>query len=230
MRYLMAIGSLVRDVEPTRELAEKHADVFFAAGLHPHDAKDWSAAARKSLEALLDHPRLLAVGEIGLDYHYHHSSPEQQREAFRDQIRLAIERSLPLVIHTREAHDDTLRILAEEKAEKVGGVFHCFSGSLAMAGFAVSRGFRISFSGMLTFKNAGELREIAATLPQDRILTETDAPFLSPHPHRGKRNEPVRTLEVVQCLAALRGVTAEMMGEETTRNFETTFPRLARSR
>ena len=229
MRYLMAIGSLVRDVEPTRELAEKHADVFFAAGLHPHDAKDWSAAARKSLEALLDHPRLLAVGEIGLDYHYHHSSPEQQREAFRDQIRLAVERSLPLVIHTREAHDDTLRILTEEKAERVGGVFHCFSGSPAMAGFAVSRGFRISFSGMLTFKNAGELREIAATLPQDRILTETDAPFLSPHPHRGKRNEPVRTLEVVQCLAALRGVTAETMGEETTRNFELTFPRLARS-
>jgi TatD DNase family protein len=98
-----------------------------------------------------------------------------------------------------------------------------------MAGFAVSRGFRISFSGMLTFKNAGELREIAATLPQDRILTETDAPFLSPHPHRGKRNEPLRTLEVVQCLAALRGVTAETMGEETTRNFETTFPRLTRS-
>ena len=130
------------------------------------------------------------------------------------------------MIHTREAHEDTLRILEEEKAAEVGGVFHCFSGNDEMARYAVERGYRVSFSGSITFKNAGDLRRIAAAVPPDLLLTETDAPFLSPHPHRGGRNEPVRVLEVVTKLAEIRGTTPDSMGERTTRNFEAAFPRL----
>ena len=224
---LLCIGSMVGDAEPARELAERHPDVFFAAGLHPHDARHWNEAIRGRLDSLASHPRFLALGEIGLDYHYNHSPPEAQREAFRAQIRLAREGRVPIVIHTREAHDDTLQILSEEKASEVGGVFHCFSGDTAMAEFAVSHGFRVSFSGSLTFKNAAALREIAARLPAESILTETDSPFLSPHPHRGKRNEPARTVEVVRCLAELRGVSPEAMGEQTSQNFQNAFPRLS---
>ncbi len=223
---LLCIGSMVGDAEAARDLAERHPDVFFAAGLHPHDARHWDEAIRGRLDSLASHPRFLALGEIGLDYHYNHSPPEAQREAFRAQIRLARERGVPIVIHTREAHDDTLRILSEEKASEVGGVFHCFSGNAEMARFALDHRFKVSFSGSLTFKNAAALREIAAGLPAESLLTETDAPFLSPHPHRGKRNEPARTAEVIRCLAELRGVSPEAMGEQTCRNFQLAFPRL----
>jgi len=226
MRHLLCIASLVRDVDATRAFSEKHPDVYFTAGLHPHDARLWDDGLRQRLEGILSHPRLLAIGEIGLDYHYNYSAPEIQREAFRAQIQLARARRLPIVIHTREAHEDTLKILDEESASEVGGVFHCFSGNRAMADFALERNFRISFSGSLTFKNAESLRRIAPIVPEAALLTETDAPFLSPHPHRGQRNEPARVLEVVRCLAELRQVAPEMMGELTTRNFEAAFPRL----
>ena len=226
MRHLLCIASLPRDLDATREFSEMHQDVYFAAGLHPHDARLWDDALRQRLEEVLSHPRLLALGEIGLDYHYNYSPPEMQREAFRMQIRLARAHQCPIVIHTREAHDDTVRILDEESASEVGGVFHCFSGNQAMADFALERRFRISFSGSLTFKNAESLRQIASTLPPDVLLTETDSPFLSPHPHRGKRNEPARVVEVVRCLAQVRLVSPEAMGELTTRNFEAAFPRL----
>jgi TatD DNase family protein len=226
LRHLLCIASLVRDLDATREFSETHPGVFFAAGLHPHDARLWDDPLRQRLEEMLSHPRLLAIGEIGLDYHYNYSPPEAQRAAFRAQIQLARSHQLPVVIHTREAHEDTLRILDEENAAQVGGVFHCFSGNQAMADFALERNFKISFSGSLTFKNAEPLRQVAAVVPPDALLTETDAPFLSPHPHRGKRNEPARVVEVVRCLAQLRRVDPEAMGELTTRNFEAAFPRL----
>jgi TatD DNase family protein len=229
LRYLCTIGSLARDAEGAAALAEKHDFIYFTAGLHPHDAKLWDEASPGRLEALSAHSRLLAIGEIGLDYHYDHSPRDRQREVFREQIRLARRLKLPLVIHTREAHDDTLRILEEEKAEEVGGIFHCFSGNDEMARFAAGIGFRISFSGSLTFKNAGDLRAVAAGVPEHLLLTETDAPFLSPHPHRGKRNEPLRVLEVVATLAGIRGTTPEAMGDRTTRNFQAAFPRLSPS-
>jgi TatD DNase family protein len=228
LAQLLCIGSMVRDAEAAQALSERHPDIYFAAGLHPHDARFWDDSLRGRLDALAAHPRFLALGEIGLDFHYNHSPPEAQRHAFRAQIRLARERAVPLVIHTREAHDETLQILSEEKASEVGGVFHCFSGNTAMAEFALSVGFRVSFSGSLTFKNAGALREIAAALPAESLLTETDAPFLSPHPHRGKRNEPARSADVVRCLAEIRGVSPEAMGEQTCRNFQDAFPRLSR--
>jgi TatD DNase family protein len=225
---LLCIGSLAGDMDAARALSEIEPDVFFATGLHPHEARLWNEDLRLRLSGMASHPRLLAIGEIGLDYHYHHSAPDLQREAFREQIRLARDCRLPIVIHTREAHDDTLRILKEEKAEEVGGVFHCFSGNRAMAEFAFRGSFLISFSGTLTFKNAGALREIAADAPMDRLITETDSPFLSPHPFRGRRNEPARVVEIVRCLAELKHLSWEAMGEVTTRNFESAFPRAAR--
>lgn len=226
LRHLCTVGSLARDAEGALALAEKHDFIHFAAGLHPHDARLWDPASSSRLEALACHPRFLAIGEIGLDYHYDHSPRDRQREVFREQIRAARRLRLPVLIHTREAHEDTLRILEEEKAGEVGGVFHCFSGNDEMARYAVERGYRVSFSGSITFKNAGDLRRIAAAVPPDLLLTETDAPFLSPHPHRGGRNEPVRVLEVVTKLAEIRGTTPDFMGELTTRNFEDAFPRV----
>jgi TatD DNase family protein len=229
MRHLCTIGSLARDASEAAALAGKHDFIYFTAGLHPHDARLWDETSAGRLESAAANPRLLAIGEIGLDYHYDHSPRDRQREAFREQIRLARRLGLPIVIHTREAHDDTLRILEEERAAEVGGIFHCFSGDGEMARFATGLGFRISFSGSLTFKNAGDLREVAAAVPPHLLLTETDAPFLSPHPNRGKRNEPIRVMEVVSRLAEIHGITPDAMGERTTRNFESTFPRLRAS-
>jgi TatD DNase family protein len=226
LRYLCTVGSLARDAEGALALAGKHDFIYFTAGLHPHDSKLWDGTSSSRLEALSHHPRFLAIGEIGLDYHYDFSPRDRQREAFREQIRAARRLRLPVVIHTREAHEDTLRILEEEKAADVGGVFHCFSGNDEMARYAVERGYRVSFSGSITFKNAGDLRQIAAAVPPDLLLTETDAPFLSPHPHRGRRNEPIRVMEVVTKLAEIQGTTPDVMGERTTRNFEAAFPRL----
>jgi len=226
MRYVCVIASLARDVEPAVALSIKHDFIYCAVGLHPHDAKLWDGESARRIESLARHPWLVAIGEIGLDYHYDHSPRDRQQEVFREQVRVARHLGLPLVIHTREAHDDTLRILEEEKASEVAGVFHCFSGNQEMAEFALRRGFHVSFSGMITFKNAGTLRDLAARVPVDRLLSETDAPFLSPHPYRGRRNEPLRTLEVVAQLAGLHGVTPEEMGEKTTKNFEAVFPRV----
>jgi TatD DNase family protein len=226
LRHLCTVGSLSRDADGARALAEKHDFIHFIAGLHPHDAKLWDGSSLPRLEALAAHPRLLAIGEIGLDYHYDLSPRDRQREVFREQVRAARRLGLPVVIHTREAHEDTLRILDEERGEEAGGVFHCFSGNAEMARYAMERGYRISFSGSVTFKNAGDLREIAAQVPPALLLTETDAPFLSPHPHRGRRNEPVRVIEVVTKLAEIQGTTPDAMGDQTTRNFEAAFPRL----
>ena len=226
LRHLCTIGSLARDAEGAVALAERHDFVVATVGLHPHDAKLWDDGSAGRLESLAQHPRVVAIGEIGLDYHYDHSPRDRQRDVFREQIRLARRLALPIVIHTREAHEDTLRILEDEKAAEVGGVFHCFSGSHEMAGFALKNGFRVSFSGSLTFRNAGPLREVAARVPPESLLTETDAPFLSPHPYRGRRNEPLRVVEVVAHLAQLHGATPEEMGERTAANFETSFPRI----
>lgn len=226
LRRVCTVGSLATDAGEALALAEGHDFICFAAGLHPHEARLWDPAVSSRLEDLARHPRFVAVGEIGLDYHYDRSPRERQREVFREQIRVARRLGLPILIHTREAEEDTLRILEEEKAEEVGGVFHCFSGSEEMARYAVERGYRVSFSGSITFQNAGDLRRIAAGIPEELLLTETDAPFLSPHPYRGRRNEPLRVVEVVRKLAEIRGTTAESLGERTTRNFEAAFPRL----
>ncbi len=190
-------------------LAEENGDVWATAGVHPHDASEWNEIARRAVDGWTAHARVVAVGECGLDYHYEHSPREAQRECLRGQIRIALDADLPLVIHvrarvsTRDAFEELIRIFDEENADRAGGVIHCFTGDLSFAQDCLARGFDISFSGILTFGNAAELREVAAALPLERLLIETDSPLLAPVPHRGKRNEPAYVVHVAETLAQL---------------------------
>lgn len=190
-----------------------------SAGIHPHDARTGSEAAIDELRDWAMGGRVVAIGEIGLDFHYDHSPRPVQVEMFRRQVRLAKEVGLPVVIHTREADLETARILEEEGAGEVGGVLHCFTGGGELARRALDLGFFISFSGIVCFPRAEGIREIAASIPLDRLLVETDAPFLAPPPHRGKRNEPAFVVEVARAIAALRGVSATEICGAVTANF-----------
>ena len=207
------------------ELAEKHTDIYAAVGVHPHDAKLFTDQAEQRLLDLVKQSRqVIAWGEIGLDYHYDHSPRDVQRKVFERQLRLARLLELPVVIHSREANDDTIAILREEMAGyERGGVLHCFGGSLVMATSAIDLGFFISFAGNLTFKKAEDLRSIAQQLPLDRLLIETDCPYLTPVPFRGKRNEPARVVETAQCLAELHGRELGEIGHITGENFGKLF-------
>src|SRR5437588_5711425 len=189
------------------ELAEKHPEIFCAIGVHPHDAKLFDEGAEAHLINLAKQgSRVIAWGEIGLDYHYDHSPREIQREVFRRQLLIAIELNFPVVIHSREADDDTITILREElSACERAGVLHCFGGSFQMAQAAIELGFFISFAGNLTFKKAEDLRDVAYQLPLERLLIETDCPYLTPVPFRGERNEPARVVETARCIASLPG-------------------------
>ena len=207
------------------ELAEKHTDIYAAVGVHPHDAKLFTDQAEQRLLDLVNQSRqVIAWGEIGLDYHYDHSPRDVQRKVFERQLRLARLLELPVVIHSREANADTIAILREELAGyERGGVLHCFGGSLEMATSAIDLGFFISFAGNLTFQKAEDLRSIARQLPLDRLLIETDCPYLTPVPFRGKRNEPARVVETAQCLAELHGRELEEIGHITGENFGKLF-------
>jgi TatD DNase family protein len=206
-------------------LAEQHDDVFASLGVHPHDARLFNDEAEQKILSLIKESRkIVAWGEIGLDYHYDNSPREVQREVFRRQLRLARSVNLPVIIHSREADDDTISILREEVTGYArGGVLHCFGGGLAMAEGALELGFMISFAGVLTFKNAQSLRDIAVRLPLDRVLIETDCPYLTPVPFRGKRNEPAHVLEVARCLADIHGKPIEEIGKVTSGNFAALF-------
>jgi TatD DNase family protein len=198
-----------------------------AIGVHPHQAHQFAddparagALVRTQLAAT---PAARAVGEIGLDYHYDFSPPPVQQDVFRAQVRVARECRLPVVIHTREADDDTLRILREEGGGELRGVLHCFTGSAALAHAGLELGFYVSLAGIITFPKAGELRETVRAVPVHRLLTETDSPFLAPVPHRGTRNEPAHVARVVETLASLFEMEAAAMAEQTTRNFYSLF-------
>ena len=199
----------------------------FAVGVHPHNAKAFAdnaeGAAAIVAERLDAIPEARAVGEIGLDYHYDFSPREVQHAVFRAQIRLALSRDLPVVIHTREAEEDTLRILLEEGRGKLHGVFHCFTGDTEAASRALGTGFLISIPGVATFPKAEALRKAAAGAPADRLLVVTDSPYLAPLPYRGKRNEPAYVAKVVEQLAVARGTSAAAISEQTDRNFERLF-------
>jgi len=199
----------------------------FAVGVHPHNAKAFAGnaegAAAMVAERLDAIPEARAVGEIGLDYHYDFSPRDVQHAVFRAQLGLALSRDLPVVIHTREAEEDTLRILVEEGRGKLHGVFHCFTGDGEAAARALGTGFLISIPGVATFPKAEALRQAAAGAPADRLLVETDSPYLAPVPHRGKRNEPAYVAKVVEQLAAVRGTSAADISEQTDRNFERLF-------
>jgi TatD DNase family protein len=199
----------------------------FAIGVHPHQAHQFAhnpeqaaAIVQTQLEST---PGARAVGEIGLDYHYDFSPPAVQQAVFRAQVRIAREHARPVVIHTREAEDDTLAILCEEGRGEVRGVFHCFTGTAALAQAGLDLGFYISLAGIVTFPKAAELREAIRAVPIDRLLTETDSPFLAPVPHRGKRNEPAHVARVVAALAELYQMDAAELGERTAANFHALF-------
>ena len=208
-------------------VTEAWPECRFAVGVHPHHAKVCDANPQAAAEIVARRLDVLhdarAIGEIGLDYHYDFSPREVQHAVFRAQIRLALERDLPVVIHTREAEDDTLRIISEEGRGKLRGVFHCFTGDADAAARALGTGFFISIPGVATFPKAESLRQAVAGAPADRLLVETDSPYLAPVPHRGKRNEPAYVARVVEQLAAVRGTTAAAIGEQTDRNFERLF-------
>lgn len=199
-------------------MVEADPGLFASVGVHPDNA-DCEEPSVARLCALADHPKVVAIGETGLDYHWHKDAPAWQRERFCVHIRAARAVSKPLIVHTRNAAEDTLRLLREEGAEAVGGVMHCFTESAEVADAALALGFHISFSGIVTFRNAQALKEVARRVPADRLLIETDAPYLAPVPHRGKTNEPAFVVHVAEELARLRGVSLEALRDRTTENF-----------
>ncbi len=203
-------------------LAEQYDNFYASVGVHP-DYEDIEEPTVETLVELAKHPKVVAIGETGLDYFRLTGDLEWQRDRFRTHIRAAILAGKPLIIHTRNAVDDTLRIMREEGAEKVGGVLHCFTESLEMAQAAIEMGFYISFSGIVTFKNAKDLKEVAKQIPLERILVETDSPYLAPVPFRGKTNQPAYVKYVAQEVADLRGVSLDTIADATTANFFTLF-------
>jgi len=220
---LVTVASKLGDGDPCADLAAAHDFIWFAVGVHPHEAKHWGLETARGIERAARRPKCLAIGEIGLDYHYNYSPPKEQRAAFREQIVLARDLGLPIVIHTREAWDDTFAILRDENAAALGGAFHCFSGGPEEAHKALQTGFLLSFAGPLTFKNSTALREAAALVPIERCLVETDAPYLTPHPRRGERNEPALVRLVAERLAEVHGTSPDAIGAAVTANLDRLF-------
>ncbi len=224
---MIAVGAHPGSSREAVALARRHDFVYAAVGIHPHDVKEVQGpeadAVYGELEELARDSKVVAWGETGLDYYYEHSARDLQQTHFRRQIRTARRLGLPLIVHSRNAEEDTLSILREEKAGEVGGVFHCFSGDAVLAEGALAMGFYLSFSGILTFKNAGALAEVAKTIPADRLLVETDCPYLTPNPYRGKRNEPAYVRYVVEKIAEVRGMTPEDAARVTAENARRLF-------
>lgn len=219
----LTINTRLDQAEDLFLLTERFQDVYCTVGVHPHDATDYKGPGlREKLLNLVQRDRVIGIGETGLDYYYENSPREAQIESFKTHIAVAKAKNLPLVIHTREADEDTLACLSQQE---VRGVFHCFSGDLALAKAALDLGFYLSFSGIITFKNADALREVVKYTPLERILIETDAPFLAPVPHRGQRNEPAFVKHTADKIAALKGVSFEQIATQTTANFFTLFSR-----
>jgi TatD DNase family protein len=224
VEYALCISVTLSEFPRVRALAEAHSRLFATVGVHP-DYPDAGEVAIDELVRLAGHPKVVAIGETGLDYYRLSGDPSWQRERFRAHIRAARVCQMPLVIHTRSAGEDTLRLMREEGAAAVGGVMHCFTETLEVARAAVDMGFLISFSGIVTFRNAGPIREVAKALPLERILVETDSPYLAPVPHRGKLNRPAYVRYVAEEIARLRGLSLEEVAAATTRNFFRLFGR-----
>jgi TatD DNase family protein len=225
VRYLMTIGGAAGPdaMEAALTIAARHEGVFAAAGVHPHEASKAEDRHFDQLRKWAGHPKFLAVGEIGLDYHYDHSPRETQKKVFIRQLELAREIKRPIVIHCREAWDDLGEIIeahwSRSAGSGLGGILHCFSGGREDASKFLDWGFLVSFAGTITFKKADDLRAVAAQIPLDRLLTETDSPYLAPVPHRGKRNEPAYVVEVTRALAALHNLSPEELGSRAVQNF-----------
>lgn len=218
----LCIGVNLEDFPRVLSLAETDERLYATVGVHP-EYTDVADPSEDELVALAAHPRVVAIGETGLDYYWQKDKPEWQRTRFRNHIRAARRCGKPLVVHTRDSAEDTIRLMAEEGAEAVGGVMHCFTENWAIAQQALDLGFYISFSGIVTFKNAAVVKEVARNCPLDRILVETDSPYLAPVPYRGKPNEPAYVLHVAEEIARLRGLPLDSVITATTDNFFNLF-------
>jgi TatD DNase family protein len=217
--HALTISTTLETFPAVRSVAQSHPNLWCSAGVHPDELRDGREASVAELVRMADDPKVVAIGETGLDYFRVEGDTEWQRERFRTHIRAARECGKPLVIHTRASAADTLRLMREEKAAEVGGVMHCFTESWEIAQGAMDLGFHISFSGIVTFKNAKDLKAVARQVPLERMLVETDSPYLAPVPHRGKSNEPAYVKHVADEISALRGISADAVAAATTQNF-----------
>ncbi|MEB7658657.1 TatD family hydrolase [Mammaliicoccus vitulinus] len=220
---MFVVGFDTKTIERTMKLIDEYEFIYGIIGWHPVDAIDCTEERLEWIEKLSKHPKIIGIGEMGLDYHWDKSPKDVQKEVFRKQIALAKRVQLPIIIHNREATQDCVDILKEENASEVGGIMHSFSGSNEIADEILKMNFYISLGGPVTFKNAKQPKEVAQHVPLDRLLVETDAPYLSPHPYRGKRNEPARVKLVAEQIAELRGISYEEVCEATTQNAERLF-------
>ena len=222
IKHMLTVNTRLSEITEVQEIAEKHHNIFCSVGVHPHDSKDYNDPnLLENLKVHAKHPKVVALGETGLDYYYNNSDQESQVNCFKMHLKTSAEIDLPVIIHTRDADIDTIICLDEFPNTK--GVFHCFSGSSAFAKQGLDRGLYISFSGIITFKNAGELREVVKYVPLERILVETDSPFLAPLPYRGKRNEPAYTRHVAELVADIKDIPFEEVAKTTTQNFFNLF-------
>ena len=220
---MFVVGFDTKTIERTMKLIDQYDFIYGIIGWHPAAAIDCTDERLEWIESLSKHPKIIGIGEMGLDYHWDKSPKDIQKDVFRKQIALAKRVQLPIIIHNREATQDCVDILKEENASEVGGIMHSFSGSNEIADEILKMNFYVSLGGPVTFKNAKQPKEVAKHVPLDRLLVETDAPFLSPHPYRGKRNEPARVKLVAEQIAELRGLTYEEVCEATTENAERLF-------
>lgn len=222
VNHALCISVTLGEFPQVLAIAETYDNIYASVGVHP-DYEDEGEVAVEKLVKLADHPKVIAIGETGLDYFRLTGDLEWQRDRFRNHIRAAVEAGKPLIIHTRAAAEDTIRIMREEQAQRVGGVMHCFTESIEVARQAIELGFYISFSGIVTFKNATQLKEVAKLVPLDRMLVETDSPYLAPVPYRGKTNQPAYVKYVAEEVAMLRGIPFETLAKATTSNFFNLF-------
>lgn len=220
---IVVVGFDRPTIEKAMELTEKYGFIYASVGWHPVDAIDMTEEDLLWIEELSSHPKVVALGEMGLDYYWDKSPKDIQKEVFRKQIRLAKKVKLPIVIHNRDATSDIVEILKEEGAGEVGGIMHCFSGSPEIAQECVDMNFYISLGGPVTFKNAKKPKEVADVIPLEKLLIETDCPYLTPHPHRGKRNEPSYVKLVAEQIADIKGLSTEEVAQATTENAKKLF-------
>lgn len=222
VKHMLAVGVTLSRFEKIYPILAKFDNVSLACGVHPLDIED-EPFDYERLSKLANDPKVVAIGETGLDYYYSADNKTLQQTLFAQQIQLANSLNKPVIVHTRSAREDTIRILAENHAEKCGGVLHCFTENLGMAKQGLDLGLYISLSGIITFKNAEEIRDVARQVPLDRLLVETDSPYLAPVPYRGKQNQPAYVREVCEYVATLKGVSFEEFAQITTQNFERLF-------
>ncbi|TFB21049.1 YchF/TatD family DNA exonuclease [Filobacillus milosensis] len=223
VNQMVVVGFDRKTIPLAIEIAEEHDFIYAAVGWHPVDAIDMTDEDLAWIEELSNHPKVVAIGEMGLDYHWDKSPHDVQKDVFRKQIQLAKKVNMPIIIHNREATEDIVQILKEENAQECGGIMHCYNDVVEYAKECLDLGFYISLGGPVTFKNATDPKIVAEEVPLDRLLIETDCPFLAPHPNRGKRNEPAYVKLVAEKIAELKGVTLEEVAEQTTKNAKNVF-------